>query len=30
MNVALEPVRHPEHHYELKDVISLRNANRCS
>jgi len=30
LNVALEPVKHPEHHYELKDVISLRNANRCS
>jgi len=29
MNVALEPIKHPEHHYELKDVISLRNANRC-
>ena len=29
MNVALDPDRHPEHHYQLRDVISLRNANRC-
>jgi type II secretory pathway pseudopilin PulG len=30
LNVAIDPVRHPEHHYELRDVISLRNASRCT
>jgi prepilin-type N-terminal cleavage/methylation domain-containing protein len=29
MNVALDAPRHPDQNYELRDVISLRNANRC-
>lgn len=28
-NVALDPATHPAEHYELRDVVALRNANRC-
>lgn len=30
LNVSLDPVNHANEHYELKDQIALRNANRCS
>jgi type II secretory pathway pseudopilin PulG len=30
LNVALDVVNHPNERYELRDVISLRNANRCA
>jgi prepilin-type N-terminal cleavage/methylation domain-containing protein len=29
LNVALDPVRHPNDRYQLRDVISLRNATGC-
>jgi len=30
MNVNVDPVNHPNEHYELTDSITLRNAPRCS
>lgn len=29
LNVAVDPVTHPSEHYQLRDAIALRNANRC-
>jgi prepilin-type N-terminal cleavage/methylation domain-containing protein len=29
LNVAVDPVKYPKEHYELRDEIALRNAARC-